>query len=330
MGYRIFYGAVVLIALYSLFWLDVAIAYYCVDLTGPFGSLLRRGSIIPIFILLLLLRAGVELDTMMRSKGANPHSLFAYLMIGILYLTPWFCSAGWLGSGPNQREDFYWMVIWLVITVIGTGMLTVARQKPEGSFRDVGATLMIILYLGFMGSFTLLLRSGQDLPTEKGAWLLLVVVMVTKVSDIGAYFAGSTLGKHKLVPKISPGKTVEGAIGGIMASALMAIFVAKTSSLFHATDFSNHSGSLVEHATQAGMLAESTVLPIIRAGIFGVAISVAGQIGDLFESCFKRDSGSKDSGKVIPRYGGILDLLDSPVLAVPVAWFLLVVVWKIV
>lgn len=181
-----------------------------------------------------------------------------------------------------------------------------------------------------MGSFTLLLRSGQDLPTEKSAWLLLMVVMVTKVSDIGAYFVGSTLGKHKLVPKISPGKTVEGAIGGIFASALLSIIVAKTSTLFHATVLNSHSGALADQVLHAGMMTDSIFSPVIRAGIFGVAISITGQIGDLFESCFKRDAGSKDSGNVIPRYGGILDLLDSPLLAVPVAWFLLVVVWKII
>jgi len=72
------------------------------------------------------------------------------------------------------------------------------------------------------------------------------------------------------------------------------------------------------------------ILPVWRAVFFGISLSVAGQLGDLVESCFKRDAGIKDSGEVIPCFGGILDLIDSPVLAMPVAWFLLTVVWTAV
>jgi len=70
--------------------------------------------------------------------------------------------------------------------------------------------------------------------------------------------------------------------------------------------------------------------PIVRALLFGIALSAAGQMGDLVESCFKRDSGVKDSGKLIPHYGGILDMIDSPVFTMPVAWFLLTTVWNVV
>jgi phosphatidate cytidylyltransferase len=70
--------------------------------------------------------------------------------------------------------------------------------------------------------------------------------------------------------------------------------------------------------------------PVLRAAIFGLAMSAAGQFGDLLESCLKRDVGAKDSGRVIPRFGGILDLIDSPVLALPVGWFLLTWVWNVV
>ena len=97
--------------------------------------------------------------------------------------------------------------------------------------------------------------------------------------------------------------------------------------------------ALVDHAAGDGiglraslrLLGESTgTPPLLRTVLFGFCMSVAGQFGDLFESCFKRDAEVKDSGKVIPRFGGILDLVDSLVFAMPVAWFLLTMVWKIV
>ncbi len=330
MVHRVGYGTLVLAVLYFIFWLDVAIAHRCEDMPGMLGELLRRGSILPLVILALFLRSGVELDRMLRAKGANPHTRFSFLLIALFMLTPWFCAAGLLGSGPSIKEEFYWMIVLMVIAVMGTGMLTVFRQKPEGTINDVGATLITIFYLGFMGSFAVLLRSGHDLATEKGAWLLLVVAMVTKASDIGAYLVGSTLGRHKLVPNISPGKTVEGMFGGLAASALLAMFFAKVSLLFHPTEFSAKANALVELASVDNPAVGDGMSPMVRACIFGIAVSFAGQIGDLFESCFKRDAGSKDSGNVIPRYGGILDLVDSPVLAIPIAWFLLTVVWGIV
>ena len=70
--------------------------------------------------------------------------------------------------------------------------------------------------------------------------------------------------------------------------------------------------------------------PILRGGVFGLVLSAVGQFGDLLESCFKREAGAKDSGNILPRFGGILDLIDSPVLAMPVAWFLLTYVWNVV
>ncbi len=90
--------------------------------------------------------------------------------------------------------------------------------------------------------------------------------------------------------------------------------------------------TLIQEATLSFSLVHDLngMSPVIRALVFGLVLSATGQIGDLFESCLKRDAGAKDSGNVIPRYGGILDLVDSPVLAVPVGWFLLTTVWNVV
>ena len=134
---------------------------------------------------------------------------------------------------------------------------------------------------------------------------------MTMASVIGAFFVGTKFGRHKLRPTVSPAKSVEGMAGGLVASALAAVLFA----------LATPGGSFV--------IAHDGGFPMAwRAAVFGLALTAAGQLGDLVESCFKRDAGLKDSGRVIPCFGGILDLIDSPVLAMPVAWFLLTGVWN--
>jgi phosphatidate cytidylyltransferase len=282
---RVAYGTLSIAILLGLFLLDAVIASHAEDLTGPVGELLRRGSVIPIAILVVILLGAVELSHLLRMKGARPFTLFGYIVIAVLVLTPWLSAAGWLGSGAVQVEGIYWQAVWLMTACGGVGLAVIIRRDPAGFLRDAGTTLLVIVYLGFLGSFGLQLRCGRDMPEQTGVWLLLMVILITKASDIGAYFAGSLFGRHKLVPTISPAKTIEGAIGGLLT---------------------------------------------FRAAVFGFIVSLSGQLGDIVESSFKRDACVKDSGKLIPRFGGILDLIDSPMLAVPVAWFLMTAVWRIV
>ena len=314
MGQRIAYGTLAIILLVLLFGLDIAIARWAEELEGAVGALLRRGSLLPLLFLVMLLGGAVELVRLLRAKAVRPHAVYAYSMIAVLVLTPWLSAAGWLGSGIREADGLYWQAIWVAVAVVGAGILVVIRRDPEGTFRDIGATLLVILHLGFLASFGLLLRCGSDMPAQEGAWLLLVAVLVIKASDIGAFFVGSAFGRHQLIPAISPAKSIEGVVGGLAGSALAAILI---SSVSLPESFG------IEHELRE-------ILPVWRAVFFGISLSVAGQLGDLVESCFKRDAGIKDSGEVIPCFGGILDLIDSPVLAMPVAWFLLMVVWTAV
>jgi len=316
MAQRVAYGVLAIAVLVLLFMQDVVIAKQSIELTGPFGDLLRRGSLIPLLFIVVLLRGAVELDRILRAKDVRPHSAFAYLMIVVLLLAPWFSAAGWLGADVRDQEGLFWQLVALMVTVIGAGVLCVLRGHPRGTVPDMAATLLMVFYVGFLGSFGLQLRCGRDIPGQEGAWLLLITLLVTKASDIGAYFVGTLIGRHKLTPGISPGKTVEGAVGGLLASALVAILFATM---------------LRDVILSFGIRNNPTGMStIVRALLFGLAISAAGQIGDLVESCFKRDSGVKDSSNLIPRYGGILDMIDSPVFAMPVAWFLLTTVWNVV
>jgi phosphatidate cytidylyltransferase len=123
---------------------------------------------------------------------------------------------------------------------------------------------------------------------------ILMMLLVVKFTDIGAYFGGRSLGKHKLIPWLSPGKTWEGLICGIITASFM------------------------------GALCAPRVSQLVwwKAMIFGGVIGGIGQLGDLLESMMKRDAEVKDSGSLVPGFGGILDIIDSPLLAAPFAYIL--------
>ncbi|MBA3670715.1 MAG: phosphatidate cytidylyltransferase [Gemmatimonadaceae bacterium] len=143
--------------------------------------------------------------------------------------------------------------------------------------------------------------AGLALSISPGGVLLIFPLLVTWASDIGAFFVGRTVGGPKLLPSVSPGKTVSGAVGGLVASVLVTM-----------------------------LFVRSVLVPVAHLGVtpwgavlFGGAISVAAQTGDLFESLLKREAGVKDSSRIIPGHGGVLDRFDSLLFVLPVAYLLL-------
>jgi phosphatidate cytidylyltransferase len=193
---------------------------------------------------------------------------------------------------------------WLTVGLMGAAVIIAARRRTEGAIGAIAATLLIIVYLGLLPQYLLRLRYAH---AAAGPWLLLYFLGVVKFCDIGAYFTGRAIGRHKLIEWLSPKKTIEGLAGGVAASVLLAVLVP----------------ALVRRFAPAAPIAE--VLPdVARAVVFGVAMALVGQAGDLLESLFKRDARRKDSADMIPAFGGVLDILDSPLLAAPVAcWILL-------
>ena len=138
---------------------------------------------------------------------------------------------------------------------------------------------------------------------DSGAFLLVYCLTVLVLCDTGAYFAGRAYGKRKLAPRISPGKTVEGAIGGILFGTLGGLAMKSIFDFFW-PDL-------------------SAVLDFATATVFGVIIATVGIVGDLVESLLKRDAQVKDAGVLLPGMGGILDRVDSPLLGIPVTYYLM-------
>jgi phosphatidate cytidylyltransferase len=176
----------------------------------------------------------------------------------------------------------------LALALVAAVALHSRKQRVEGAMANAGGSLLAIVYLGVLPGFFM------PIVVTHGAWMLLCIIAIVKASDIGAYATGRLIGRHKLIPWLSPGKTVEGFFGGLILAALTGLLVA---------------------ALRGDMA-------LTRAFLLGLALGAVGQLGDLLESLLKRDAGVKDSGRV-PGFGGVLDLLDSPLLAAPVAYWLL-------
>ena len=161
---------------------------------------------------------------------------------------------------------------------------------PSFSLTDLAATVFTPLYTGWLLAYLVHLR---QLPN--GFWWVLLVLVCTWSTDTFAYFVGVNLGRHKLAPVVSPNKSVEGSLGGVAGSVVAAIIM-----------------GLVKHQ-----------LPVWHFIVIGLLVGVIGQAGDLLESAFKRMAGIKDSGKLIPGHGGVLDRFDSLYLTAPVLYYYL-------
>lgn len=225
------------------------------------------------------------------------------------------CGAIWLLSLIFLPFSVEWQVGFFAAFVL----LVLLRQifaGPEQAALRVSGTVFGFFYVFVLFGFAFLLFSG-GMP-NRGArigefvagkmivhnWhLVLFTLLLTKISDAGAYFTGSFFGKHKMAPKLSPGKTWEGTVGGlaiaVLAAFLYAQFALKTPFRFHVYDFTP-----------------------LQVGIAAVAIGVMGVFGDLAESLLKRSANVKDSGQLAPGIGGALDMLDSILFTLPTMFFL--------
>ena len=170
----------------------------------------------------------------------------------------------------------------------------VVNLKIEGSLSRWLYWVAGPVYIGFLLSHALLMREMAG-PADLGRNWLLFSLVVVFATDTGAFFTGRLIGRHRMAPTISPGKTWEGAFGGFLWAIVVALLL--------------------------GYFLELSV-PIWQAATIGAVIGIIAQIGDLLESRLKRASGVKDAGSLLPGHGGVLDRADSIVLALPAVYYL--------
>lgn len=189
-----------------------------------------------------------------------------------------------------------------VVFLALSGAALWARGVSGRPLEAVAVTAFGAVYASGMLTFAYLLRHHRFVVTpEAGSVLVLYPVLLTWASDTGAYVAGRMLGRTKLMPSVSPGKTRAGAVGAILVTLVV---------------------SLVYNSQVLRPVAHLALAPW-TAAIFGVVVSAAGQVGDLVESMLKRQAGVKDSSRILPGHGGILDRLDSLYFVLPVAYLIL-------
>jgi phosphatidate cytidylyltransferase len=235
------------------------------------------------------------------ARGVRPFSALGVAAAGALVLlatarpTP-------DGLGPA------FMAVMLVVTLLSLAGAAWLRWPGGDPLAAVSITVTGVLYAGGTLAFVPLLRAvtstvpGAAAGSVAAMGFVLLPLLTTWAGDTSAYFAGRAWGRAKLAPAVSPGKTVVGAVAGLIGSTLAAVLLS---------------------ALALGQL-QVVRLGLVTAAWIGLLLGAVGQLGDLAESMLKREAGVKDSGKVLPGHGGMLDRVDSLLFSVPAAWGLLV------
>jgi phosphatidate cytidylyltransferase len=230
-------------------------------------------------IVALALAVGLhEFGSLLRARGIRPMPLVGALLAAAFFLD--VVSPGWLGfpSGPLGALLLLAVALW--------------RGRDLESVTAAAATLLGAVYLGALGGTIAALRVLP--PAADGAWRLSLLLGIQVIADSLAFFVGHAVGRRRLAPGISPGKSVEGALGGLAGGVLGALAV-----------------------RSLGLPA----LPLAHAASLGAAVAALGIVGDLDESLLKRWAGVKDSGTLFPGHGGMLDRLDSLLFGAPVLYY---------
>jgi phosphatidate cytidylyltransferase len=243
--------------------------------------------------------AAYEYQELSAATGGRPFSFLGVAASVLLVL-----AATQAPSFPGLAARGFALLLVLTLTCLA---LAVWRRWPDGQpITAVSATVVAAIYTGGSLAFALLLRhlppatGGEALPLA-GAALLFFPILVTWVGDSAAYFAGRAWGKRKLIPRVSPGKTVVGGVAGLV-------------------------GSVVVAALYAGLVLQVSPRPGLNpatAALMGLVLGAAAQVGDLAASVMKREAGVKDSGRLLPGHGGALDRFDALFFNIPLAYALI-------
>ncbi|MGC8625652.1 MAG: phosphatidate cytidylyltransferase [Phycisphaerae bacterium] len=261
------------------------------------------GTLMALTLVAIIPLATVEMRRLLKAEGVAISMRVCVSASILCMLWPWLEQlAQMLLNNPKGASPIAVRVAWwfhtvkphylvptvLALALVGAVVMYSRNQKIDGAMASAGGSLLAIVYLGVMPGFFLPIRLAHS------AGMVVSILLMVKGADMGAYGFGRWLGKHKLIAWLSPGKTWEGFLGGLLAAGIIGMLLSYFSPAFDWWE---------------GLLA-------------GIVFGAAGQMGDLLESLLKRDAGVKDSGAV-PGFGGVLDMLDSAVFAAPLAYWML-------
>ncbi|MCM8800511.1 MAG: phosphatidate cytidylyltransferase [Candidatus Omnitrophica bacterium] len=225
-----------------------------------------------------------EFFSMLEKKGITIYKYFGIVIGMIIPLSIVFRFE------PTKA----WELLFIVFILLALILMQFKRRENSGVIVGISTTIFGILYVSWFFSFLIRIRYLPD-----GRGLFLTILLITKLGDIGAYLVGSCFGRRPLIPHISPKKSVEGALGGLVFSGL---------------------GALVSR--------QFLKFDYLHMMMIGIGLGILAQLGDLSESLMKRDCQVKDSGSFFPGMGGFLDLMDSLLFTAPVFYSYMCIVLK--
>ncbi|MFX4271177.1 phosphatidate cytidylyltransferase [Propionibacteriaceae bacterium Y1685] len=232
-----------------------------------------------------LVLAGIELHQALRRR--NIHTAIWPISVGTLLIVMASYAAG---HEPRINMPATTIVLGAIGLTVVASLVWRMRRGPEGFIRDVSGSLFTIAYVPLLGSFVALMLAG-----EQGVGRVVTFILVVVASDIGGYVLGVLIGRHPMAPVISPKKSWEGFVGSVIFS----------------------------QATAIALCVFVLGVPWWVGTVLGAALVIAGTCGDLVESLIKRDVGIKDMSSFLPGHGGVMDRIDSLLLAAAPAWLVM-------
>ena len=253
-----------------------------------------------VFQLLVVAASAVACRELARMFERTGRPIATWLTVGVgAALTASFATSLYTGLGINGHA-VRWMPTPELALLVGVGLICSAPLWSSGRplVESTANTLFGAIYIGWLLGYAIWLQGRAD-----GPQLVLFLVGVTWAGESAAYLVGSSVGRRRLAPVLSPGKTVEGAIGGVLGGTICGLVFKAIFDFFWPE--------------------LSAIMGWGLAIGFGLVLSVAAIVGDLIESLLKRDAQVKDAGAMLPGMGGILDRIDSPLLAIPVMYYMM-------
>ena len=287
---RLWIGAALIVMMVAVLYFDLFLA--------PFFPILG------ILIAVVGFLAVVELRGLLPA-ALRPHPVLAVLAVELVLISPWLalCANRLSPTAVTITVTGHWS-LYIFAAVIGLGFLVemATFHGPDGAIGRLCGLTFLAAYLGLFPCFLSNLRwlgpFENQVEWGRSTAALILCILTPKVGDIAAYFTGRAIGQHPMSPVLSPKKTIEGAIGGVVGASLFALLV-----------------QLIEPVALGGVLS---------AMLLGALLGVVGIFGDLAESLLKRDAKAKDASQAVPGFGGVLDVIDSILFCAPVVYCWLV------
>jgi phosphatidate cytidylyltransferase len=226
--------------------------------------------------------AAAELFSSLQRAGYRPATLVGLIAIPVMIVGTYL-------HGPIA------IPFTTILLMIGFAIWGVAGLTHREPVTNLGVTALVVLWTGILGSFAGLLLNQNSFPHRNGVAFVIGAIALTVAHDVGSFAIGHRFGRHPIAPKVSPGKTREGLVGGSVLTMVVAV-------------------ALVAHIHP---------FTLSSAIALGILVCVFAPLGDLFESVAKRDLGLKDMGKILPAHGGIFDRIDAMLFVLPVCYLLI-------